>query len=104
MRARLLLVAAIVTAGAPVFAAQTDNSEFDVIAVMPRSPDVQPYFLSVPAEGRQKVVTHPEVENLAKARKSANSASGFHPEETSAKVVTRRCDSSRPQSTECIAQ
>ena len=36
------------------FAAPYDYSEVDIISVIPRSPDVKPVFMSVPADGHQK--------------------------------------------------
>jgi hypothetical protein len=76
MRALLLLAAAIMIPAEPTFAAEIDNMEFDVIAVIPRSPDVQPYFLSIPSQ-RHKAVPQPELANPDKSRKTANAAAGF---------------------------
>lgn len=87
MRALVLLAAMMMAPADAVFAAETDYTEYDVIVVAPRSPDVQPYFLSVPADGRPKAVVHPGLADSGKGRKPTNSPSEFRQEKTSAKEV-----------------
>jgi len=41
----------------PVRAAEVDLSQVDVISIVPRSPDVEPFAISVPAEARRKADT-----------------------------------------------
>jgi len=36
------------------YAAEPSYSEVEIISVVPRSPDVKPFVMSVPAEGRHK--------------------------------------------------
>lgn len=85
MRAFVLLAAMMMAPVDAAFAAETDYTEYDVIVVAPRSPDVQPYFLSVPAAGRPKAVVHPELADSGKGRKTATSPSEFRQEKTLAK-------------------
>lgn len=51
---RQLLLASLFIAAAPVHAAYADTAmpNVDIISVVPRSPDVKPYLMSLPAEGR----------------------------------------------------
>lgn len=85
MRAFLLLAAMIMAPAGSVIAAETDDTECDVIAVTPRGPDVRPYFLRAPAQAAQKAVARRELTNSGTGRKSAKSPLGFHEEKTSAK-------------------
>ena len=87
MRALVLLAAMMLAPANAVFAAETDYTEYDVILVAPRSPDVQPYFLSLPADGRPKAVVHPGLADSGKGMKSANPSSEFRQEKTLAKEV-----------------
>ena len=87
MRALVLLAAIAMAPAESVFAAETGYAEFDVIAVAPRSPDVQPYFLSVPARGRPKVPQNPQLANSGKETKSADAPSGIRQQKASAKAV-----------------
>lgn len=86
MRALIFLATMVLAQAGSVFAAESDYTEFDVIAVAPRSPDVQPYFLSVPPERRQKA-PHPQLANSGKDSKSADALSGIQQHKASAKAV-----------------
>lgn len=84
----LALVAAIMLAQAgSAFAAQTRDTEFDVIAVIPRSPDVQPYFLDVPAEGGQRAAPKPQLESSGRQSKSTHARLGTRQQKASTKDV-----------------
>ncbi len=64
MRALVFLGIFSAIACGPVQAAETDLSEVDVIAIAPRSPDVKPFAIGVPADvrrtGAQSTVTRTE--------------------------------------------
>lgn len=87
MRVLVLLAAMIMVPADSVFAAETDYTEFDVIAVIPRSPDVQPYFLSVPAKGQPKAAVHPRLADAGKARNSTKAPPEIQQRKVSAKEV-----------------
>ncbi len=51
------------------YAAEANNSEVYVISVIPRSPDVKPIPMSLPAAGRQEQAVQNEIAINAKAVK-----------------------------------
>jgi hypothetical protein len=71
-----LALACIASAGAD--ANPTEASDFEIISVVPRSPDVKPAFMSVPANGRREASAHakaaPAPEKLASANTQDSAA------------------------------
>jgi hypothetical protein len=64
-------VACLASAGA--YASETQASDFEIVSVIPRSPDVKPVFMSVPANGRRETNAHATSaapEKLASAKTS----------------------------------
>jgi hypothetical protein len=61
-------------ASADAYANEAQLSNFEIISVIPRSPDVKPVFMSVPANGRRETNAHatpaPAPEKLASAKTS----------------------------------
>lgn len=79
---RQLLLASLIVAAASVHTAYADTvmPNVDIVSVVPRSPDVKPYLMSLPAEGRpehavvaQKTAT-PQPADATPDRKPARTA------------------------------
>lgn len=64
MRQFILAALVIGAASGQTAAAETPMPNIDIVSVVPRSPGVKPYMMSLPAEGRP--------EHAAVAQKSAN--------------------------------
>lgn len=78
---RQLLLASLVVAAASVHAAYADTAmpNVDIISVVPRSPDVKPYLMSLPAEGRPE---HAVVAQKPASQQPANVAPDRKPAQT----------------------
>jgi hypothetical protein len=64
--ATLAVLAAMIACG-PVQAAVPDLSKIDVVALVPRSPDVKPLTMSVPAQVQLKIARDPSAGNFIAA-------------------------------------
>ena len=60
--------------------------DVDVISVVPRSPDVKPYVISLPAEGRRRADAPEDKIAKAKQVKAADTGAGAPPQLASAVI------------------
>lgn len=80
MRQFILASLLIAAASGQAAAADTALPDVDIISVVPRSPDVKPYLMSLPAEGRPEHAAvaqrpaSPQPENTAPEHKSGQTA------------------------------
>jgi hypothetical protein len=58
------------------YAAEPNYSEVDVISVIPRSPDVKPIAMTLPAGGRQKQAVRNQIAVNATTEKALSGANG----------------------------
>ena len=66
MKAVVVIAFMLATAGRAAYAQEPVSPDVEILSVVPRSPDVKPYVMALPAEGRPRPPTGSEKQLAAK--------------------------------------